>query len=216
LEALPQSDSPERIPTGTGAVKQSLPDAPEAPALAADAREKREAEERSAVFTPKIGEKAVFHAKNKNTGKEVQLIGEITELDDLKGTVTMKIGDKKYKLFRGNGYFTRPSEVPREQTMEYALEAAQKLAGQDGKAYFARKDGDYKGKILEITPAYAIQGVGREEKTIMLHRLKDFGSAGFDLLQKGADVVIKREIGRCSVSKNERKPEQDRDRSIER
>jgi hypothetical protein len=108
--------------------------------------------------------------KNK-TGKEMQLTGNFMEMNDVKGTVTMLCGETPLTVIRGNGYFTPAGEIPREHTKEYALEAAQKLFGQNGKVYFTQKDGEYRGKILEITPAYAIQALGQKGSTLIIHRL---------------------------------------------
>jgi hypothetical protein len=133
-------------------------------------------------------------------------------MNESKGTVTIESGKGKYTVFRGKGYFMEPREIPREQTMEYALESAQKLAGEDGKVYFARKDGEYKGEVLEVGPAYAAQRVG--QKTVILHRLKDFKDA--DMLQKGIDVVVKRESGRSLASLDTRGAESEKGSSMER
>jgi hypothetical protein len=96
--------------------------------------------------------------------------------------------------------------------MEAVLEAAQKLVGSEGKVYFARKEGEYKGEILDVGPVYISQRVG--SKTVFLHRLKDFEKK--DMLEKGATVVIRREAGRSVASANLAGPETGKGPEMER
>jgi hypothetical protein len=63
----------------------------------------------------------------------------------------------------------------------------------------------------EVGPAYAAQRVG--QKTVILHLLKDFKDA--DMLQKGIDVVVKRESGRSLASLNTRGAESEKGSSME-
>jgi hypothetical protein len=159
---------------------------------------------------PQVGKRVVFHFKDKESGDV--LVGKVVGMDDAKGTVTIESSRVKYTVFCGKGYFTAARDIPREQTVEFALESARTLAGEGGKVYFAHKDGEYKGKILEVGPVYAAQRIG--QKMLVLHRLKDFGET--DVLQEGADVVVRRESGRSFGAANIPGVGPEKDSSIER
>jgi hypothetical protein len=152
-------------------------------------------------FVPQIGDRVIFHFKNAKGSKKQSPPGKIIDMDDVKGTVTLENGGSKFTVFRGRGYFVPMKEIPREQSVEYALESAKKLVGESGKVYFASKDGKYKGEILDVGSVYATQKVGKN--TVVLHLLKDCDNV--DMLQKGAEVVVTREIGRSFVSENTQK-----------
>jgi antirestriction protein ArdC len=146
---------------------------------------------------PKIGDRVTFRVKEGSAS----LTGEVTGMDDFKGTVTMKCGDKSIPVFRGKGSFFEAPPLAREETKEYAKAAAQKHVGEEGKVFFARDDGVYKGVIVELTPTFALQEVNA--KTIVLHRLKDL-AGNESQIRKGQDVAINKEAGSATVSLNQR------------
>jgi hypothetical protein len=168
----------------------------------------------SRIILPRLGERVIFHLKNKSSDDKSQIAGKIVSMDNMKGTVTIESGGNDYEVFRGRGYFTAAKEIPKEETVEYALEAARKFVKEDGKIYFASKDGEYKGEILEIGAIYAVQRVGKSGNTAILHRLKDFEKT--ELLREGANLVVKRVKGQSSASENTRGSEPEKGSSLER
>jgi hypothetical protein len=77
----------------------------------------KSAEPAAGVFVPQIGDRVAFHVENKNTGKKISLVGVIVSMDDVKGTVTMRVGQNKYTVNRNKGYFTAAKE-PLERAAE--------------------------------------------------------------------------------------------------
>jgi hypothetical protein len=127
------------------------------------------------------------------------LTGEVVNTDDLKGTVTMQCGSKTIPVFRGKGSFLEVQPLEQEETKEHAQNLARKHAGENGKVFFARDEGIYKGVIVETTPTFAIQEV--HKGMTVLHRLKDLAQ-GSELVQKDKNVVIHKEAGKAAVSVN--------------
>jgi len=162
------------------------------------------------AITPKVGDRVRFFAKNDGPS----LTGEVVEMDDLKGTVTLRCGSKSIPVFRGKGSFTEAPSLEREQTKEYAKELARKHVGENGKVFFARDDGVYRGVIVETTPTFAIQKI--QEGTAVLHRLKDLGPENGEQIQKGRDVAIHKEAGRITVSPSQVQREQQKKAGVER
>jgi hypothetical protein len=165
-------------------------------------------EQKNKAVVPKIGDRVTFRVKESTAS----LTGEVIGMNDFKGTVTMKCGDKAIPVFRGKGMFFEAPPLAREETKEYAKEAAQKHAGENGKVFFARDDGVYKGVIVETTPTFALQKV--REGTVILHRLNDLGQE--NQVQKGQDVIISKEAGKANVSPYQIQHEQRQTAGIER
>jgi antirestriction protein ArdC len=166
--------------------------------------------EKEKSVIPKIGDRVTFRAK----GSDASLTGAVTDMDDFKGTVTLKCGDKSIPVFRGKGVFFEAPPLAREETKEYAREAAQKLVGENGKVFFAKDDGVYKGVIVETTPTFALQEV--RKGTIILHRLKDLGQENHAEIQKGQDLAIRKEAGKATISLNPVRQEQRETTGVER
>ena len=158
-------------------------------------------EKKSKAIIPKVGDRVTFRAKHAQNGS-VSLTGEVVAMDDQKGTVTMQCGAKTVPVFRGKGSFFEAPPLEQEETKEHAKSLAQKHVGENGKVFFARDDGVYKGVIVETTPTFAIQEVNRG--MAVLHRQKDLfpQGQGDDMVQKGRNVVIHKEAGRATVSPN--------------
>jgi hypothetical protein len=154
-------------------------------------------EKKEKFVTPKVGDRVTFHAKDGT----VKLTGEVAGMDDLKGTVTIQCGSKNIPVFRGKGSFTEAPPLSHEQTKENAKALAQKHAGENGKVFFARDEGVYKGIIVETTPTFAVQEV--QKGMAVLHRLKDLGRKNEERVQKGQNVVIYKEAGKVTVSPNQ-------------
>jgi hypothetical protein len=68
------------------------------------------AEPTTEEFSPRIGDRVAFHVENKNTDKKISLVGVIVSMDDIKGTVTMRVGQNQYTVNRKKGCFT-PAEA---------------------------------------------------------------------------------------------------------
>jgi hypothetical protein len=159
----------------------------------------REAEKREESIPPKIGQRVMFHPHNTKT----KLTGKVVDMDD--ETVTLQSGRVIIPAIRNEGVFTAVREPEQSHTKEYAREQAQKYVGDQGKVFLAKGSGaNYKGVIVEKTPAFAIQKINAE--TAILHRLKDLEmkekdghgvplqeNEDFHLVQEGKEVSITRE-----------------------
>jgi antirestriction protein ArdC len=156
-----------------------------------------ETEKKETPIVPKVGDRVTFRVK----GSDASLTGEVAEMDNFKGTVTMKCGDKAIPVFRGKGSFFKAPPLEQNETKEYAQKAAWQHAGENGNVYFAKDEGKYTGVIVETTPTFALQAVS--QSTVILHRLKDLGKENKDQVQKGRDVVIHKEAGKVTVSPNQ-------------
>jgi antirestriction protein ArdC len=150
------------------------------------------------TFVPKLTPEQIAEGKAAPT-----YTGKVVGLDDEKGTVTMKCGEKDYTFHRGKGEFYPARPLPLEATKEYAQDLAKKHVaehGENGKVYFAGKEGSYKGAIVETTPTYALQET--RPGTVILHRLKDLrGENGEnkEFLQKGQNLSINKKDGQITV-----------------
>jgi uncharacterized protein (UPF0332 family) len=134
---------------------------------------------------PQVGQRVSFHP---NEG-EATLTGSVIATDE--GTVTLKCGNMKIPAIRDKGSFFKAPPLKQEETKEYAQNLARKHAGGNGKIFFARDEGVYKGTIVELTSAYAIQKVN--EETAVIHRLKDLKNKKVDeqaLIKEGKTISI--------------------------
>jgi hypothetical protein len=166
------------------------------------------------TFVPKLTPEQIAEGKTAPT-----YTGKVVGLDDEKGTVTMRCGEKDYTFHRGKGEFYPARPLPLEATKEYAQDLAKKHVaehGENGKVYFAGKEGSYKGAIVETTPTYALQEV--RPGTVVLHRLKDLrGENGEnkELLQKGQNLSINKKDGQVTVKGIEQTQQQTQSKSKE-
>jgi hypothetical protein len=63
--------------------------------------------------------------------------------------------------------------------------------------FVASGEGTYSGPVVEMTPTFLIQEVGKG--TAVLHRLKDLGREDEAELKKGQNVVINKNAGKVMV-----------------
>jgi hypothetical protein len=129
---------------------------------------------------PKIGQRVTFHVND----SEIAVTGEVFGVDYAVGTVTLDTGGTLILLPREKGYFVEAAPLSREETPEYAKEAARKHIGEKGKVYYAAYGRVYEGPIVEITPTYALQLTDAD--TITLHRLKDLDGE----VAEGENIII--------------------------
>jgi uncharacterized protein (UPF0332 family) len=116
-------------------------------------------------IVPRVGQRVLFQPHCGNT----KLVGSVIAMDEY--TVTLKCGNTDIPAIRERGTFFEASPFRLEETKEYVQNLARQHAGKSGKVFFARNEGAYKGVIVELTPAYAIQKVN--EETAVVHRLED-------------------------------------------
>jgi hypothetical protein len=136
------------------------------------------------LFDPRPGQRVVFQPHEGTA----QLTGNVVKTDE--NSVTIQCGRVTIPALREKGIFTEAPEQDRGETKEYAQERARKYVREKGNdnVFIAQgKDALYRGAIMELTPAFAIQKVG--EKAI-LHRLKDIGKESNSLIQPGQEVSI--------------------------
>jgi uncharacterized protein (UPF0332 family) len=134
---------------------------------------------------PQVGQRVSFHPHE----GEATLTGSVIATDE--STVTLKCGNVKIPTIREKGSFFEAPPLKQEETKEYAQNLARKHAGGNGKIFFARNEGVYKGAIVELTPTYAIQKVN--EETAVIHRLKDLKNKKVNeqaLIKEGESVSI--------------------------
>lgn len=155
-----------------------------------------------------IGQRVTFQPHDGNT----KLTGIVKEANKLE--VVLQCGRAIIPTLREKGTFAEAPEPDRSETKEYALEQALKYVGEKGHVFMAKgEDAIYRGAIVELTPAFAIQKVG--EDTI-LHRLKDL-KANKEMIHEGAEVsIVKGAKGTVTVDpwhkrrkENERNQRQD-------
>jgi antirestriction protein ArdC len=132
-------------------------------------------------FEPEIGQRVTFQPHD---GK-AKLTGKVLEMDET--SVTLQCGRTTIPALREKGTFTEAPELDRTNTKDFAKEQAQKHVGEQGSVFTAKgEDALYKGVIVELTSAYAIQKVGDDA---ILHRLKDLESCK-EMIREGAEVSI--------------------------
>jgi hypothetical protein len=134
---------------------------------------------------PQVGQRVSFHPHE----GEATLTGSVIATDER--TVTLKCGNIEIPAIREKGSFSKAPPLKQEETKEYAQNLARKHAGENGKIFFARNEGIYKGAIVELTPTYAIQKV--DEKTAVIHRLKDLKNKKVNeqaLIKEGENISI--------------------------
>jgi hypothetical protein len=135
-------------------------------------------------FEPRIGQRVTFQP-HEGTAR---LTGEVMEADE--NSVILQCGRATIPVFREKGIFAEASVPDTHETREYALEQASKHVGEKGRVFMAKgEDAIYRGPIVELTPAFAIQKV---KEDVFLHRLKDLEDADTDhsLIRKGRNVSI--------------------------
>jgi uncharacterized protein (UPF0332 family) len=134
---------------------------------------------------PQMGQRVSFRLHE----GEATLIGSVIATDE--STVTLEYENEKITVKREKGSFFEAPPLKQEETKEYAHNLARKHAGGNGKIFFARNEGVYKGAIVELTPTYAIQKV--DEKTVVIHRLKDLKNMKVNeqaLIKEGESISI--------------------------
>jgi antirestriction protein ArdC len=132
-------------------------------------------------FDPQPGQRVIFQPHD----GILTLTGIVRETDERE--VVLQCGRAAIPALREKGIFTEAPEADRSETKEYALEQALKHVEKKGHVFMA-KGGDavYRGSIVELTPAFAIQKV---KEDVILHRLKDLGKDQA-LISVGQDVSI--------------------------
>jgi hypothetical protein len=132
-------------------------------------------------FEPEIDQRVTFQPHD---GK-AKLTGIVKDINDRE--VVLQCGRALIPALREKGTFAEAPESDRTVTKEYAEERAQEHVETQGNVFTAKgEDAVYKGTIVEITPAYAIQKVG---ENAILHRLKDL-EACKEKIREGAEVSI--------------------------
>ena len=171
-------------------------------ARTADGEMKGKSPEPKVLENPQIGQRVTFipHGTRKEN-KGTELTGKVAAADAR--TVTLECGNKKIPAIREKGDFFEAPPLKREQTKNFAQAQARKLMGENGKIFFARDKGTYKGEIIGKTPTYAIQKVNGE--TAVLHRLKDLESAqdknSQEFIREGQEVnIVKDDDGGVSIT----------------
>lgn len=171
-------------------------------------------EAKSRGLVPQIGQRVSFRPH----GSETKLTGNVVASDDK--TVSLQCGNKVIPAIRGKGAFNEAPPLEKDLTKEFAKNQAQKLMGDKGNVFFARKEGTYKGEIIGKTPTYAIQKVNGE--TAILHRLKDLEAKSKDeqgLIKEGENVSIVKDENGVTVApwnKEREKKEKIRERQKSR
>jgi uncharacterized protein (UPF0332 family) len=134
---------------------------------------------------PQVGQRVSFHPYE----GETTLTGSVIATDEC--TVTLQCGNMAIPAIREKGSFSKAPPLKQEETKEYAQNLARKHTGENGKIFFARNEGVYKGAIVELTPTYAIQKV--DEETAVIHRLKDLKNKEVNeqaLIKEGESISI--------------------------
>jgi antirestriction protein ArdC len=133
-------------------------------------------------FEPEVGQRVTFQPHEGKT----KLTGTVKEISEHE--VVLQCGRLTIPALREKGTFAESPEPERTSTKEFAKEQAQQHVGEQGNVFTAKgEDAIYKGAVVELTPAYAIQKVGEDA---ILHRLKDLEKADSALIQAGQDVSI--------------------------
>jgi antirestriction protein ArdC len=133
-------------------------------------------------FEPEAGQRVTFQPHEGKT----KLTGTVKEVSEHE--VVLQCGRLTIPTLREKGAFAEAPEPDRTFSKEFAKEQAQQHVRELGNVFTAKGEGAvYKGAIVELTLAYAIQKVGEDA---ILHRLKDLEKADSLLIQAGQDVSI--------------------------
>jgi hypothetical protein len=140
----------------------------------------------------KIGQKVTFQPHE----GIARLTGEVVKTDE--NTVVLQCGRATIPVLREKGIFTEAPKPDRSETKEYAIEQALKYVGDGGCVFTAKnREATYYGVIMELTPTFAIQKLGRD---VIVHRLKDLEKADKSLIHSEKEVCIfKSPTGETSV-----------------
>jgi uncharacterized protein (UPF0332 family) len=157
---------------------------------------------------PQIGQRVTFQPY---VGKS-KLTGNVIAADEC--TVTLRCGKMEIPTIREKGLFFEAPPLMPEETKEYAQNLARKHVGENGQVFFARKEGVYKGVVVELTSLYVIQKVN--EETAVLHRLKDLENEKVEeraLINEGESISIVKYGMNVTITPWNREHENDREKN---